>query len=55
MAALMTVVVLTLACHGSIARYVPLAASDNIEARICRNEQSGNEDVLIRDLQIYVQ
>ena len=36
-------------------RQIPLTASEDIETRICRNEGSSNEDVLIRELQLYVQ
>ena len=34
---------------------IPLAASEDIETRICRNRVSDREDVLIRELQLYVQ
>ena len=34
---------------------IPLTISDDIEIRICRNEASSNEDILIRELQLYVQ
>ena len=36
-------------------RQIPLTASEDIETRICRDQGSGNEDVLIRELQLYVQ
>ena len=36
-------------------RQIPLTASDDIETRICRTDNSNNEDVLIRELQLYVQ
>ena len=34
---------------------LPLTASEDIETRICCDEASSNEDVLVRDLQLYVQ
>ena len=46
------VVVLNLACHGSIISYVPLTASEDIETRICSDETSSIEDVLVRELQM---
>ena len=36
-------------------RQIPLTATDDIETRICRDEASSNEDVLVRELQLYVQ
>ena len=36
-------------------RQIPLTASEDIEARICRDEASSNEDVLVREIQLYVQ
>ena len=36
-------------------RQIPLTAKDDIETRICRDEVSANEDILIRELQLYVQ
>ena len=36
-------------------RQIPLTASKDIEARICRDEASSNEDVLVREIQLYVQ
>ena len=36
-------------------RQIPLTTSEDIEARICRDEDISNEDVLIRELQLYVQ
>ena len=36
-------------------RQIPKATSEDIETRICRNEDIANEDILIRDLQLYVQ
>ena len=36
-------------------RLIPLTTSDDIETRICRDEPSSNEDILIKDLQLYVQ
>ena len=36
-------------------RQIPKATSEDIETRICRNEYITNEDILIRDLQLYVQ
>ena len=36
-------------------RQIPLTASEDIEARICRDEVSANEDILVRELQLYVQ
>ena len=36
-------------------RQIPLTASEDIEARICRDEASSNEDVLVREFQLYVQ
>ena len=35
-------------------RQIPLTASEDIETRICRDEASSNEDVLIKQLQLYV-
>ena len=35
-------------------RQLPLTTSDDIETRLCRNEPSSLEDVLIRDLQLYI-
>ena len=34
---------------------IPLTTNDDIETRICRDEASSNEDVLVRELQLYVQ
>ena len=34
---------------------LPLTASEDMEARICRDEASDNEDVLVREIQLYVQ
>ena len=36
-------------------RQIPLTASEDIEARICHDETSNDEDVVIRELQLYVQ
>ena len=36
-------------------RQIPLTANKDIEARICRDETSVNEDVLVKELQLYVQ
>ena len=36
-------------------RQIPLTTNDDIETRICRDEASSNEDVLVRELQLYVQ
>ena len=36
-------------------RQIPLTTSEDIEARLCRDQENGNEDVLIRELQLYVQ
>ena len=36
-------------------RQLPLTTSEDIETRICRDEASSNEDVLIKELQLYVQ
>ena len=36
-------------------RHTPLMISDDIEIRICHDESSANEDVLIGELQLYVQ
>ena len=36
-------------------RQIPLTASQDIETRICRDQISDNEDVLIGELQLYVQ
>ena len=36
-------------------RQIPLTANKDIEARICRDEAFSNEDVLVRELQLYVQ
>ena len=33
---------------------LPLTASDDIETRICRDEASSNEDVLVREFLLYV-
>ena len=35
-------------------RQIPLTTSKDIEARICRDEASNNEDVLVREFQLYV-
>ena len=35
-------------------RQLPLTASEGIETRLCRDEVSSNEDILIRELQLYV-
>ena len=36
-------------------RQIPLTTSEDIETRICRDEASSNEDVLIKELQLYIQ
>ena len=36
-------------------RQIPLTANKDIEARICRDEAFANEDVLVREIQLYVQ
>ena len=36
-------------------RQLPLTTRDDIETRICRDESSSNDDILIRELQLYVQ
>ena len=36
-------------------RQIPLTTNKDIETRICRDEASSNEDVLIKELQLYVQ
>ena len=36
-------------------RQFPLTASEDIETRICRDEAASNEDVLVKELQLYVQ
>ena len=36
-------------------RQVPLTTSKDIEARICRDENLGNEDILVGKMQLYVQ
>ena len=36
-------------------RQIPLTTSEDIETRICRDEASSNENVLIKELQLYVQ
>ena len=36
-------------------RQIPMPTTEDIETRICRTEQSTNEDILVRDLQLYVQ
>ena len=36
-------------------RQIPLTASEDIETRICRDINSDDEDVLIKELQLYVQ
>ena len=36
-------------------RDIPLPTSEDIEIRICRDEGSSNEDVLVQQIQIYVQ
>ena len=36
-------------------RQIPLTASEDIEARIYRDEIDSNEDVLVREIQLYVQ
>ena len=36
-------------------RQIPLTTSEDIETRICRDEESSNEGVLVRELQLYVQ
>ena len=36
-------------------RQIPIATSKNIETRICRDESSGIEDILIKEIQLYVQ
>ena len=36
-------------------RQIPLTANKDIEARICRDEKSTNEDVLVKELQLCVQ
>ena len=34
---------------------LPLTASEDIETRICSDETSSIEDVLVRELQMYIQ
>ena len=36
-------------------RQIPLTTNKDIEARICRDQAFDDEDVLVRDLQLYVQ
>ena len=36
-------------------RQIPLTTRKDIEARICRDEAFDNEDVLVRELQLYIQ
>ena len=36
-------------------RQLPLTASEDIETRICHDESSNSEDVLVKELQLYVQ
>ena len=36
-------------------RQIPLTANKDIEVRICRDEAFSNEDVLVKELQLYVQ
>ena len=36
-------------------RQIPLTASEDIETRICRDSPSIDEDILIRELQLYIQ
>ena len=36
-------------------RNIPLPTSEDIEIRICRDEASSNEDVLVQQVQLYVQ
>ena len=36
-------------------RQIPLTANEDIETRICRDQESGDEDVLVRQLRLYVQ
>ena len=36
-------------------RQMPLMVNEDVEARICRDQESSNEDVLIGELQLYVQ
>ena len=36
-------------------RQIPLTANKDVETRICRDEVFANEDVLVRELQLYVQ
>ena len=35
-------------------RQLPLTASEDIEIRICRNAEQDNEDILVKELQLYV-
>ena len=34
---------------------IPLSASEDIQTRICRDQSSLDEDILIREIQLYVQ
>ena len=36
-------------------RQIPLSASEDIETRICHDDKSADEDVLVREFQLYVQ
>ena len=36
-------------------RQMPLMVNEDVEARICRDQESSTEDVLIGELQLYVQ
>ena len=36
-------------------RQIPVAINDDVETRICRDEPSSNEDILITEFQLYVQ
>ena len=36
-------------------RQIPMAVNDDIETRICRDESSLNEDILVKEIQLYVQ
>ena len=35
-------------------RQIPMTVNDDIETRICRDESSYNEDILVKELQLYV-
>jgi len=36
-------------------RQIPLTSDKNLEARICRDQVSGDEDVLVKEIKLYVQ